>query len=233
MHDGEGACEVVVEVVAEGALDGKGEGLGRDGPEVEDAEPEGECEDCANGNDRLEVAFAQEGDKFVSGDEGDKRWAFSRGHHGARPVLSVSAWAEDEVGCGFIPEGCGDGEVFLVLARLCCPFDVHADDVEVFEVTGTGSGGGGALEAEATAEALAVCFPPSLEDVDDVGDGPAVDGLCRREEVVEELGDLVGVQGGCEGVPEEKVDLVEAVGAVWDVEDGVDGGRCATRHGDI
>ena len=49
--------------------------------------------------------------------------------------------------------------------------------------------------------------------------------LCGREEGVEELGELVRAHSGGKGVPEDGVDLFEAVRGVWDVED------TGNRHG--
>jgi len=111
-------------------------------------------------------------------------------------VFSVSAWAQDEFRCRLVPERGSNGEIFLVLARLGCAFDVDAIDVEV---AGTGAVGRGTPEAKALAEGLAIGFPPGLEDVDDVGDDPAVDGLCGCEGV-EKLGELVGAYGRGKGV---------------------------------
>ena len=148
-------------------------------------------------------------------------------------LFSVSAWAEDQFGCGLVPERSGDGEVFLVLSRLGCPFDLYAVDVESLKVACTRAVRGRALDAEAPAEALAVGFPSCLEDVDYVGNGPAVDELCWFEEVVEELGNLVGAKRGCKGVPKDEVDLVAGVGATRDVEDGTDGDGFAKWDGRV
>lgn len=148
-------------------------------------------------------------------------------------LFSISAWAEDQIGCGLVPERSGDGEIFLVLARLGRPFDVHTVDVESLKVAWTGAVCGRALDAEAPAEAIAVGFPSCLEDVDYVGNGPAVDELCWFEEVVEELGNLVGTKRGCKGVPENEVDLVAGVGATRDVEDGTDGDGFAKWYGRV
>lgn len=57
MRNSEEVGKVSVEVGAEGALDSEGEGLGRRGPEVEDAEPEGERESCTGRSAGLEVNF--------------------------------------------------------------------------------------------------------------------------------------------------------------------------------
>lgn len=102
------------------------------------------------------------------------------------------------------------------MSRLGCAFKVDAVDTEVAE---TGTVGCGALEAEVLAEGLAVGFPPGLEDVDDVSDDPAVDGLCGCEGGVEELGEPVRAQGRGKGVPEDGVNIFEAVLGIWDVED--------------
>jgi hypothetical protein len=134
-------------------------------------------------------------------------------------VFSVSAWAQDEFHCRLVPERGSNGEIFLVLARLGCAFDVDAIDVEV---AGTGAVGCRTPKAKALAEGLTIGFPPGFEDVDGVSDDPAVDGLCRCEEGVEELGELVGAYGRGKGVPEDGVDLFEAKGGVRDVEDAGD-----------
>jgi hypothetical protein len=43
MQDGEGGGGALMEVEAEGALDGESEGVGEGEPEMEGAKPEGEC----------------------------------------------------------------------------------------------------------------------------------------------------------------------------------------------
>lgn len=134
-------------------------------------------------------------------------------------VFSVSAWAQDEFRCRLVPKRGSNGEIFLVLARLGCAFDVDAIDVEV---AGTGAVGCRTPEAKVLSEGFAIGFPPGFEDVDGVSDDPAVDGLCGCEEGVEELGELVGAYGRGKGVPEDGVDLFEAEGGVWDVEDAGD-----------
>ena len=193
-------------------------GVGRSQPDVEDRKPEDQCGCHTSGRPIVVEKVLHE---FGDGIEGEGVVGGGR-VGGIGQTLFTSTWARDEVGCGLVPQSRGDGEVFLVLARLCGSFDIEAVDSGAWEVAGTGAVFCGTAEAEVGAEALAVVFPSGLDGVDDVGNCPAVDGLCGFEEVVDELGDLVGVEGCGEGVPEDEVDLIDIVGGVWDVEDGVD-----------
>ena len=182
-----------VQVEAEGARGrGRERGVGAREPEIQDPEPEGQRRGQTGGSVDVGSGFEHEGRDGVEGGGG---WRVLRdGAAVGLAFATTSTGAGDELGGGLVPERRGEGEVFLVLTRLLRALDVEAVDVEGREVAGAGAVGPGPAEAESGAELFAVLLPSGLDGVDDVCDGPAVDGLRWLEEVVEELGDLVWAQ---------------------------------------
>jgi hypothetical protein len=138
--------------------------------------------------------------------------------------LSCFRWAKDEFRCRLVPEGGGGGEIFLVVARLGCAFDFNTIDVEV-------AGAVGCRRRKSSPKILPLASYRVSRTFGDVGDNSAVNRLCRYKEGVEELGELVEAYGRGKGVPEDGVDLFEAVGGVWDVEDAGDRDGLGIRSG--